>query len=457
MDFNRCLASPKTSIKRCRNYSGWLEKSGFCSVHEKKEKTFKIQHYNGSIYTFKENTNKIISFTPPIYLWKIMNRQLSKQISKSERKILEEQSKLIRCGSQNKVVEAFLKTKCFDTKGEVVTFFQKKKKKLKKENLEKARHFLGVIYYFKRKNIFLKKIQLNIRVKLAYEKHMDIIIKIQRWVRYRIWFKKLPVKPKSMRKYYIPNINKIIVLQRNIRKFIKTKVKHSHGCPYSLEDYWEIPKKHRIVYKHKEGNHFHWRYYNILWLHNDFMEQTMVKRYVVEPVTKIEFPVDFVENVAKKIWYLTRKENDYLNNEGGRDYDINNDWKLKFNRRSLYRFSLMLFDLCDELNLEVKNINNWRKTYFKLKYQIFYLEAMPTLRNIAMGMRHHNLEDTIYYLTRDMFRADILFTETEMLDEIAGEAIYGILRILLMSKRDPLNYDLFKSVIKDYFQTRLIE
>jgi len=168
-------------------------------------------------------------------------------------------------------------------------FSKKKNKKFEKKILEKARHFLGVIYYFKRKKNFLKKIQLNIRIKLAYGKHTDIIVRIQKWIRHCIWFNKLPVKPKLMRKYYIPNTDKIITLQYYIRKFIKTKVKHSHGCPYSLDDYWEIPKYHRIVYKHKEGNNFHWRYYNILWLHNDFLEQTTAKRYVVEPVTKIEF------------------------------------------------------------------------------------------------------------------------------------------------------------------------
>jgi len=89
---------------------------------------------------------------------------------------------------------------------------------------------------------------------------------------------------------------------------------------------------------------------------------------------------------------------------------------------------------------------------------MFYLEVMPTLRNIAMGTRYHDLEDTIYYLTRDMFRPGIIFTDTDMSDEIAGDAVYGILRILSMSKRgDPVNYDLFKEVIKDHFKTRLLE
>jgi len=139
MDFSRCLATPKSSIKRCRNYSiGGVAR--FCTSHNKKEakvQNFKIQHYNGSVYTFGENTNNIISFTPPVHLWKIMNRLLSNinhTISKSERKILEEQLKLIKCGSQNKIIEAFLKTGCFDTKICVITFFQKKKiKNLKKK------------------------------------------------------------------------------------------------------------------------------------------------------------------------------------------------------------------------------------------------------------------------------------------------------------------------------------
>ena len=118
----------------------------------------------------------------------------------------------------------------------------------------------------------------------------------------------------------------------------------------------------------------------------------------------------------------------------------------------------MLLDLCGELDLEVCNINNWRKPYFKLKYQMFYLEVMPTLRNIAMGINFHNLEDTIYYVTRDMFRTDIIFTDTDMSDEIAGDAIYGILRIVLMAKRGNIDsYGIVKSVIKEHFQTRLME
>lgn len=484
MDYNRCLAAPKTTIKRCRNYSQQWNKAAPCSIHNKKEsigpgnivgnieqgkrnETFIMQHYNGSIYTFGENINDIKSFTKPIFLWKIMNRQIANTSSNSDRKNLENQAKLIRCGSQNKIIEAFLKTGCFENKESVINFFQKKSKKFKKKNLEKARHFLGVIYYFKRKINFLKTVQLNIKIKLAYEKHTDTIIRIQKWFKYKRWLKKLPVKPLMMRKQFIPNTNKIITLQRYIRKYIKTKVKYSHNCPYSLEDYVNIPKKHRIVYKHKEGKNNHWRYYDILWMHNDFLTQTSSKRYVIEPVTKAEFSNEFVETVAKKAWFLTRKNGEYLNNERNLPYRIDEDWSDRFRRRSLYRFSLMMLDLCDELGLEIdniNNINNWRKPYFKLKYQMFYLEVMPTLRNIAMGINFNNLEDIIYYVTRDILRMDIVFTDTDMSDEIAGDAIYGILRIILMAKRfcssypdeDLNNYDMIKSVIKENFQERLM-
>ena len=118
-------------------------------------------------------------------------------------------------------------------------------------------------------------------MKLKYGNNINDICKIQKWYRYRKWFKSLPVNPQVMRKHFIPNTNKIILVQRKVKQYINTKVKHSHNCPYSMENYWEIPNKYRVVYKYNQGGSSHWRYYDIRWLHNDFLSQTSDKRFVI--------------------------------------------------------------------------------------------------------------------------------------------------------------------------------
>jgi len=459
MEYYKCLAVPKTSVKRCRNYS--TNGTPFCSVHGKiKGKQNSIQLYNGAIYTFGNNLKEIKEFTPQIFLWKELNREIGRAVNKSLKKRLENQAKLIRCGSQTKIIEAFVKTGVFPSCETVLSFFQKKNsKKLKRKNLEKAKHFLGVIYYFQRNIESLKRIQIRAHIKLAYGNQTDNIIRIQRWFRHKMWLKKLPVKPSVMRKHFIPNTNKIVTIQRHMRKYIAIKVKHSHNCPYSLERYTDIPEKYRVVYEYTSGNSKHWRYYNIKWLDADWKSQTKEKRFVIEPSTKIEFPDNFVEEVARKIWVLSRQENDYLldQDETKEEYIIENDWNNSFMRRSLYRFSLMMLDLCNLLEVNIENINNWRKQNFKLKYQMFYLQVMPALKNIASNTHLHNLEEDMFYITRDMFQTKYIFPDTDISDEIAGDAIYGILRTLIFSKRQNAEiYEIIKDVIKENFQTLLM-
>ena len=297
-------------------------------------------------------------------------------------------------------------------------------------------------------------------MKLKYGKHIKTIIKLQKWIRYRMWLTKLPVTPLRLRQHFIPNTDKIILLQKAFKKYINVKVNHSHKCPFSLEDYWDIPDKYRVVYKYKAGGNYHWRYYDIRWLHIDFLSQTSKKRYVIEPTTKQEFPDDFVEEIARKSWHLTRIENDYLTeNEDNVNipYSIEEDWAHQFKRRSLYRFSLMILDLFDKIGLETDKINIWRQKEFKLKYHIFYLKAMPELRNIAIDTHIHHIEEDIFYITRDMFRSEFILPDTINFEEIAGDAIYGILFIILSAQKFiPEIYDIMKDIVRENIKDILV-
>ena len=457
MENHRCLAVPNTTIKRCRYSTS--NGNSFCNIHEKiKNKNFSIQIYNGTIITFDKYTMEIKSCTPQIFLWKEINRTFDKTKNKLHKRYIENQAKIIKCGRQNEIIEALIQTGVFATSDEIYSLFQIKNiKKLKKKNLENAKHFLGVIYYFNRKIETLKKFQILIHIKIAYGNHINIITKIQKWYRYRKYIKSLPVQPIVMRKHFIPRLDKIIIIQKQIRKYINVKVKHSHNCPYSMDKYWDIPKKYRAVYKHKQGVNYHWRYYDIRWLHNDFLSQTSKKRYVVDPVTKLEFPESFVEQIARQSWVLTRKENDYLNFSGVDVYKTEEDWCRLFERRSLYRFTLMILDLCENLEINIENIKKWRNIHYKIKYQIFYLKVMPALKNIAINTNYHNLEEEMFYMTRDIFRLGYIFPDTDISDEIAGDAIYGIIRILSVAEKTDDNvYDIVKSIIKENVQTLLI-
>jgi hypothetical protein len=437
----------------------------FCCKHSKiSDKNPIVQLYNGITLTVGETVKDIKSFTNPIYLWKKFNKDINNLKSKSSKKIIDNQSIMIKNGSQNKIVDALIEGGSFLSEEKVLSFFQNKKTlklkpKLKANDLERARHFLGIIYYFNRNPETLIKFQIKIKMKLKYGKNIKDICKIQKWYRYRKWYKSLPINPQVLRKYFIPNTNKIILVQRKVKQYIDRKIKHSHNCPYSMENYWEIPNKYRVVYKYYEGDSFHWRYYDIRWLHSDFLSQTSDKRFVIEPTTRTEFPEDFVVDIAKKIWILTRIENDYDMDEKKHNnpYPIEDDWINRFRRRSLYRFSLMLLDLFHNLDIKIENIKNWRKSDFKIKYQIFYLQVMPVIKNIASNTHIHHLEEDLFYITRDMFKPEYLFPDTDISDELSGDAIYGILRIIITTKQIGLElYDIIKDIIKENIQTLLM-
>ena len=60
MEYHKCLVAPKTTVKRCRNFSS--DTSAFCTVHLK-SKIKEFQLYNGCIVKFGKDINDIKSIT----------------------------------------------------------------------------------------------------------------------------------------------------------------------------------------------------------------------------------------------------------------------------------------------------------------------------------------------------------------------------------------------------------
>jgi hypothetical protein len=56
-----------------------------------------------------------------------------------------------------------------------------------------------------------------------------------------------------------------------------------------------------------------------------------------------------------------------------------------------------------------------------------------------------------------MQKIDFIFPNTDTLDILAGDAIYGILRVLLVSRRQNQEvHEIIKDIIKETFQTLLM-
>lgn len=449
--FLRCYAIPKSTIKRCRNYS--KNNTHLCGVHLNEiKKSKKITFYNGSNVTYLDNCD-IKTISPPVKTWQEINHKLYKKHNLCNK--LEKQAQLIRTGSYKNICDSLIKTGTFGDEKHVLGFFNSAKhKRLKGETLERAKHFYSVINYFKRNHGQLRKLQIFIRVKIKFKNNMDNIKRIQRWYRHRKWIKSLPVSPSRLCKHYLPQLNKIIMLQRKIKEFIKIKVRYSYRCPYSQEDYWDIPLKHRICYKYKNNNIVFWRYYDIRWLHVDFLKQSESKRFLIEPATKEEFPESFIKKACKQIWILTRKKKDWcIDAKLNSIYMIQKDWNHPFKRRSFYCFNLMLLDLEDLLDCRFDENIMWKSEASKIKHQLFYLQVMPILSNIVSSTNsHYRINDIIYFYTRDILKLENVFASANTTDEFAGTSIYGILQILCETKNTNIN-GIIVSIVKEHIKT----
>jgi hypothetical protein len=441
----RCFGSQKSSVKRCRNYIV-RNNNHLCQIHlNDVNKNKELVLYNGSVVTY-DSKNMIKSATPFIKTWRDINKNMY-----DKKKNLEKEAKLTKKASYNSITDALVKTGLFVDKKNVDEFFNKQKKS-KKEVTSRMIHYYSVINYYKRNDDKLKKLQLLVRLKLKYKNSIDKIKKIQRWYRNRKWIKSLPVSPERFRNHYMKNIDKIVLLQRKIKEFINTKIKHSYGCPYSQEEYHDIPRKFRVCYKYKINNITFWRYYDIRWIHQDFLRQSENKRFVIEPVTKEEYPEEFVKEVAKKAWYITRKTNQWaIDEEKYRHirYEEKKDYDTFFKKRTLYCFTLLLYDFQEMIGCKFNENISWRSED-KMKYQYLYLKTMPLISNILLSIpNYYSLYNTIYSYTREILNTDAVLNSSYTTDEVAGRAMYGLYVILYCLRRDEHTKNLISSIIKD--------
>lgn len=439
----RCFATTSNSIKRCTRTIS-IKKEMFCKTHQNivnKKKT--IQLFTGRSLEYGDN-NSIIKYSNEIYLWTILNNMLLKEKNIAKYDEIVKLMLLIKNGKKDIVMKELVSRNI--TKGIL-------SKKLL--FIKDIKHFIGVCLYFEKNIDILKKIQFNIRIKIKYKKEISNIIKIQKWFRYSKWYKNLPIKPIEMVKYYIPRLNSIIKIQQYVKKILYIRSQHSYDCPYTLESYKEIPKIVSCQYKtvHNKINHYH--YYNIIWLHYDWITQTQQKRFVIDPSTRSEFSEEFIEKVARKVWTLTRIKKIYsleTHEPQTEKYNIENDWSNIFARRSAYRFILMFLDLCDMLKIKVNNILEWRTSEYKMKYFRFYIDVCKLVCDIN---RENNgppiLYGEIYHYTHSILRTKVLM-ENNNCDIVAGNAIYGIIKIIqcLRFCPDTLQSFLF-DIIKNNF------
>ena len=490
MSTHQCVAAPQTSIRRCRNKA----KHGlYCGVHGKlnKKGTTSIRHYDGSVVRYENgDIHNPRTVVKTISYWVELNKLYGKKkkISEEVKKI----TRIVRAGTVGQVTEAFVSEKFFLSDEAVCQFFTGRgdTTHFYGEVLVKARAFLGVCLTLKRRADIITRLQAIargtlsrretgvtpelIKIRVRYNKHTKKITKIQRWWRHWNWLKNLPVSPKEMVKRYIPNTHKIVFLQNFMSYYIKRKIHRSHGCPYSGENYWDIPKEDRMVYCYKAGNATHWRYYDIQWLHEDFLHQTRDKRFVVEPTTKEELPEEFVVEVARAAWRRTRLDNCYLHKEEieakevkeakeakeGEEkaeimYNRYRDWDSQFARRSLYCFSLMLFDIADKFDIPIDEVDPlaWRSPDMRKKFQWFYLENSNILFQMARSSGMFDLENDIFYRTGEILSMPMVLVEEDNMDILSGEAVFGAHIFMLRSKNmNEDARDVFLSIIKNGFK-----
>lgn len=458
---NKCFLSNRNSIRRCRYHV--CGKSLICNSHlSKKMCNFKtpITLHNGCVCVFTDKKTITNVLNKPVYLYQEYNRDYLRFPYKDI--LLDNECKLIKSGHSTDIISKILKFKIQDlrTEKKIVSFFNEKngikhisKKLTKTHGLPRARYFYGVFCYYTRHVDKIIRLQKRYRqekknkfFREKYKNSLKTIKRIQIFYRYKLRKRKVLVKPMRMQYFREEkSISKIIFLQKKFRKFLKYKIERSHNCPYSLEEYRDIPEKYRVCNKRKEGKYIHWKYYHIKWLHQDWSTQTEYKRFVRDPITKREFDESFVENVAKKVWYLTRVNNDYsLNYDGKVDtkYIISRDWQNSHKRRSFYSFILLFYDMASFFEYDISSL---KKIYLlrneKNKRLFFYFstEILNTMNNILLMYnipQYTSVIKNTWNIISSGSNNLIMHHEDKISDISCGTFIHSIFVLLQMIKKD---------------------
>lgn len=499
----QCRAVPQNTIRRCRNKvlaTGQL----YCVTHSIKNHEVDymipkyVYHYDGSVHRYVRGTKTVVSDPKP--LWVYINNQLAsfgKGTSNNKiRKLLETHAKLFRSGKADDVIQELIRLDMFICKEECITFFElstptifKRQKSAKtlltSGQLENARSFLGQVYYlnifpqkliklqaFVRGYIDRKKTNVNpisIKIMVKYGSVKTQILSIQRWIRHRLWLKNLPVSPLRMRKHFIPNRDKIVLIQKRIRHYIKEKVHRSFGCPYSMQNYWEIPRKYRILYRDTTAGRTHWRYYDLRWLHQDFISQCNERVAMREPYTRNDYSKDFLLEASRKIWLMTRRDKVFFreeneDNEGTDEKsdvepDFSQDYKNIFGLRSVYGYCMVFMDILWKIKyydtMDDVQPPEWLYPKKRNLIQSLFLSIMPELYQVSRSSGSYDLEDYIFYATQ-RFSSPRLLLDMDNTDEMASMMGGSLINTLYECEKSPhadqllpIFYDIIKTNIQD--------
>ena len=462
----KCSAKPITSITRCnkRLYSVKdVERDIGENVEEEKKSEFNdhnlckthyrilqkkkcIQLWNGSILSI-DTKNKYTNISPTIELY----RQLYLTSLDTEKYVQYKMNKNLRIisnGSMKIVIDALCAINAFVDRKEVYKFC---KNLPKKEIISKLQFFYGIYYYY---HIHTEKVlflQRTIRQKVYFLKHKKKIITIQRYIKHKQWLQSLVVQPKRMVGVFMKNIHKIVQIQRLARKRISNII--SHDCPYTLEKFVDIPKKYRISYNIKTDTISHYFFFNVKWLHTDWISQIQKKTFVINPSTKEEFPLSFIEEVSRKAWNLTRRDNDFCLQDECKEthiYKKINDWNDEFMNRSFYSKCMMILDICFFLDIEVPNIIDFYNSLEGNHFICFFREVFPEFASLLFDLSYINIYDITHtymcYIKKKFFSigkkeveiGSFLFYITFLLHkvytDIKEENIYHVIKIMFQDK-----------------------
>lgn len=242
--------------------------------------------------------------------------------------------------------------------------------------------FAGVCAYMNRTNLVVR-LQSVVRRWLAQQtsgvtvrlirrmmlmrQRIRQIIYIQRWVRCwqmrrRIWGQDASRIVAYMTKKIIPNLSSIIRIQRFVRRVVHERVQRIHPCPYTGEAGWEIPKEQRTTIIHivqtANQTRKHLRRYNLIWLHEDMLQQSKTRQQMIEPSTRQMMDDALVVGIARRAWICTRIHGRFLYKKPG-PYEISRDWLDPNNHteiRSIYCISMLLFDTAFCLGLSPDDV-----------------------------------------------------------------------------------------------------
>ena len=195
-----------------------------------------VLEYTGDfIYFDKKGNIKEVKKSSDYVLNKKINDLYYSEIDKKKKKHILTLCKIIKKKQYSKILHSL----------DELGYVHDEKNQHELENMCGAIRYLKLfMFFFYNKNI-LFKVQNKLYYKIINKRKN--ITKIQKWYRNISFLKKLKNLVDVIKKYK-KYTSEIIFIQYFYRKY--NKINRKYPCPYSLEEYYEISKEHRIVYRY---------------------------------------------------------------------------------------------------------------------------------------------------------------------------------------------------------------